>query len=253
MARNLNDHNNVISMVLSLKIKEVKKSFDKKVVLKNISLDVKECEIVGLIGKSGCGKSTLLKILVGYYKADAGKIILNDENVARKNIELRRVVGYTTQENSFYEKLSVEENMKYYAHLYKIPKTEETERINYLLTAVGLIDSRKVLAENISGGMKRRLDFAISLVHNPNVLILDEPTTGLDPLLIDQFWNIVKDVVAKEKKIAIMSSHILPEIEKYCTKAAVMDGGELVKVLSKNQMKNLENKFRSIVDKKTRQ
>ena len=237
-------------MVLLLGIKNIEMSFKDNLVLNHLNLEARSSDIIGLIGKSGCGKSTLLKILVGYYKPQKGSIVLNDKNVSDSLIELRKITGYTSQENSFYEKLTVIENMRYYANLYNIPLKTREERIKSLLKQVGLFQHKNMLAEKISGGMKRRLDFAISLIHNPDILILDEPTAGLDPLLIDQFWEIVKEVVEKEKKIVIMSSHIISEIEKYCTKAAVMDNGKIKEVFQKKDMKNLEKKFRKIVSLK---
>jgi ABC-2 type transport system ATP-binding protein len=234
-------------MAISLKIDNVSKSFKSNVVLKGLSLSAKSGDIIGLIGKSGCGKSTLLKVLVGYHKPDSGEILLDGNDISREKMHLRKLVGYVTQENSFYEKLSVIENMRYYANLYDVPFFKRRDRITALLEKVGLYEHRKTLAGNISGGMKRRLDFAIALVHNPSILILDEPTAGLDPLLIEQFWQIVHEVVAEEQKIVLMSSHILSEIEKYCSKAAVMHKGTIVKVLQKSEMKNLEDKFRKLV------
>lgn len=230
-----------------LTVKNIKKTFSGKAILKNISLNAKELDIIGLIGKSGCGKSTFLKILVGYHKADSGSIELNGTDISKNSLMLKKIVGYTTQENSFYEKLSVIENMRYYSNIYDVPLKIRESRIKELLTDVGLYEHREKLAENISGGMKRRLDFAISLVHDPKVLILDEPTVGLDPLLIDQFWHIVQKVVKKDKKIAIISSHILPELENNCTKAIFMNNGEIVKELEKKDITNLDKKFREYI------
>jgi len=230
-------------MVLSLRISAIKKSFGNNPVLRGINFEAKGSEIIGLAGKSGCGKSTLLKILVGYHKPDSGDIFLNNKRLSAR--ALRRLVGYTTQENSFYEKLTVIENMMYYANLYKIGAREQ--RIDHLLQKVGLIEHKNILSENLSGGMKRRLDFAISLLHNPGILILDEPTAGLDPLLVDRFWVIVKEVVSEENKIVIMSSHILSEMEKYCTKVAIIHKGEVIRLLDKAEMRGLEKMFRSLV------
>lgn len=247
--RNLNPLNIIGIMPVSLKISNVKKSFAGTPVLRGINLELKGSEIIGLVGKSGCGKSTLLKILVGYYKADEGSIFLKNKNISGKPMELRRVVGYTTQENSFYEKLSVLENMKYYASLYGLPLGMQKSRIDSLLEQVGLLEHKATLAENLSGGMKRRLDFAISLIHNPSVLILDEPTAGLDPLLVDNFWNIVKEAVSGDGRIAIVASHTLSEIEKYCTKAAVINNGRVIAVLEGENMRGLDGRFRKLVGK----
>ncbi|MBU2634630.1 MAG: ABC transporter ATP-binding protein [Nanoarchaeota archaeon] len=233
-------------MTISLKIDKISKSFKNNQILKEINLEGKSSEIIGLIGPSGCGKSTLLKILVGYYKPNSGSILINNKKISKNIINLRKIVGYTTQENSFYEKLTIMENMRYYSNLYGIHYNQQTQIINNILEKVELLRHKKTLTENISGGMKRRLDFAISLIHNPSILILDEPTTGLDPLLVDQFWNIVKNIMLKENKIVIISSHIITEIEKYCTKVAIMKDGHIVKILNKNEIKSLEKKFRKI-------
>lgn len=230
---------------MELVIKGVKKSFKDKVVLDNVNLEAKGSDIIGIVGRSGCGKSTLLKILVGYHKPDSGEILLNQKSISTDMRALRRIVGYTTQENSFYEKLTVIENMRYYSALYGIKKS--SKRIHSLLAQVGLLEHRNSMAENLSGGMKRRLDFAISLLHNPDILILDEPASGLDPMLTDQFWAIVKKVVSQEGKIVITSSHILSDVEKYCTKAAVLDKGHVIKIFSQPRISGLEEKFRELL------
>ena len=231
------------SMKMQLSIEGLKKSFKANSVLQGACFEAQEGEIIGLIGTSGCGKSTLLKILVGYYKADAGKVMFN-KKICR---DLKRVAGYTTQENSFYEKLSVIENMQYYGRLYSLSNKQIKEKSDDLLGKVGLANYQKTLGENLSGGMKRRLDFAISLLHDPSVLVLDEPTTGLDPMLVDQFWRIVNKL--GKNKIVIMTTHILSEVEKYCTKVVVMKNGKVIAVLKKKQMKGLEKKFRKLIGK----
>lgn len=206
-----------------LSLQDITKSFGKRIILDDLSLNLYPGEIVGLIGRSGCGKSTLIKILVGHYKPDSGKIILDGSDITRKPGRVKKFVGYTTQENSFYDKLTIYENMMYYASLYDVPKRKQ--RIAELLEAVYLAKSRKILACDISGGMKRRLDFAISLLHRPKLVILDEPTTGLDPLLVEQFWNVVTRIAMEEKITVLVSSHILSEIEGHCTRTAVMSNG----------------------------
>lgn len=229
-----------------VEIKEVSKKFGSKIVLDKLSLELYPGEIVGLIGRSGCGKSTLIKILVGYYKADSGRIIFSGKDITRRFGAVKNIVGYTSQENLFYEKLSVYENMVYYSNLYDIGIRARKERINYLLRAVDLHNSKDVLAGNISGGMKRRLDFAISLLHNPKLVILDEPTTGLDPVLIENFWDIVAEIVKEQKITVLVSSHLLSEIKEHCDRAAVMSKGRIVDVLRMKREINLEEEFRKL-------
>ncbi len=210
-----------------VELKGIGKTFGQKVILHDVSLLLAPGEIVGLLGRSGSGKSTLIKILVGYYKTDSGTICFNGNDVTHNFKDVRHFVGYTTQDNSFYEKLTVEENMRYYALLYGVLAQEQSERIEKLLRGVGLLEHAGTLAGSISGGMKRRLDFAISLLHSPKLVVLDEPTTGLDPFLVETFWKTVTTIV-KEEGIAVMvSSHHIHEVQQYCHKVVFMKEGRL--------------------------
>lgn len=229
-----------------LKLESISKSFGKKEVLKNLSLELHEGEILGLIGKSGCGKSTLIKILVGYHNADKGKIIFNGKEIKDFN-HVKELVGYTTQENSFYEKLTIEENMDYYANLYGLDRHYRKARILKLLKDVKLDASKDTLAGDISGGMKRRLDFAISLLHEPKLVILDEPTTGLDPILVDNFWDIITSTVKEQKITVLVSSHLLSEIKEHCDRAAVIADGRVKAVINMTSKTDIEGEFRKLV------
>lgn len=230
-----------------LEVKNLDKSFGEKKVLKGLNLSLNAGDILGLVGKSGCGKSTLLKILVGYYSADSGKILYNNRDITHDFSAIKSIVGYTTQENSFYEKLTVFENMSYYASLFNARAKNMKQHIYDILHSVDLFDARDKLAENISGGMKRRLDFAVSLLHSPQILILDEPTTGLDPILVDQFWKIVLDIAKPGDKAIIVSSHLLDEIQKYCNKIAIMKDGKIETVIeSRAKGFDLDKIFREL-------
>ncbi|MBT7902668.1 ABC transporter ATP-binding protein [Candidatus Woesearchaeota archaeon] len=224
-----------------ISLDSVSKSFDTTVVLNNLSLEIKSGEIIGLIGRSGCGKSTFLKILIGFYGANSGTISYNGENITGKLKVLRSLVGYTTQENSFYNKLTIYENMKYYARLYGFrPEDKKLKNhIHDILESVGLLTQKNKLAGKISGGMKRRLDFAISLVHDPDILILDEPTTGLDPVLVKNFWNIVKNI-NKRGKTVIVITHLFGEIKDHCDRFAIMNKGAFNLVMA---VKDFKKKF----------
>jgi ABC-2 type transport system ATP-binding protein len=212
-----------------IELNNVKKTFEGKEILKGISLSVDKKNIIGIIGRSGCGKSTLFRIIMGYYSFDSGEIKLNGQNISRNFKELRNKVGYTTQEDSFYGSLTVFENMKYYAHLYKVKKQDMDKHIHSILEQVHLLHDKDSLVHNISGGMRRRLNFAISLVHDPEILILDEPTTGLDVKLVNQFWSIVEETKRLGKTI-IVTSHNLNELENHCDKVIILSKGRVTAI-----------------------
>ncbi|MBU0536556.1 MAG: ABC transporter ATP-binding protein [Nanoarchaeota archaeon] len=230
-----------------LSLNGITKSFGKRKVLDNLFLDLYPKEIVGLIGRSGCGKSTLIKVLVGYYTPDHGQIIYIKKNITKKFSRVKDIVGYTTQENSFYEKLTVYENMAYYANLYNITGKDKKVRIKELLEVVKLHGARNVLAGDISGGMKRRLDFAISLLHRPKLVILDEPTTGLDPVLVDNFWKIVTDIVQKQNITVLVSSHLLSEVKDNCARAAVLHQGK-IHMMKITESMDIDSKFKEMTE-----
>ncbi|MBN2421791.1 ABC transporter ATP-binding protein [Candidatus Woesearchaeota archaeon] len=238
-----------------IEFRDISKSFGQNRVLSGFNLKIDKGEILGLIGPSGCGKSTLMKILLGIYQADSGKIFINKKDLSKNLVEIRRRVGFTTQENSFYYKLTVYENMRYYANLYNVKQENLRQYLENILREVDLYKARNVLADNISGGMKRRLDFAISLIHDPDILVLDEPTTGLDPILVRQFWAIVKKFNKRDKTI-IVSSHIFREIEENSSRVGIMNNGKIVHIINLEQMKKskeliqLYPLFKKYVEKK---
>jgi ABC-2 type transport system ATP-binding protein len=231
-------------MTFILEVRNISKSFDSRKVLHSLTLILESKKIIGLIGKSGCGKSTLIKILVGYQQPTSGVILCNGEDVTQEFHTIKQQVGYVSQDGSYYEKLTVFENLRYYCNLYNVPRKQRAARINNILHAVDLTRSKHVLVSNISGGMKRRLDFGLALVHRPKVVILDEPTTGLDPLLVENFWNIVHDVVKKENMAVLVSSHMLEEIQSHCTHVAIMHAGTIVKNIFVEKSTNLRKLFK---------
>ncbi|NJL44316.1 MAG: ABC transporter ATP-binding protein [Nitrosarchaeum sp.] len=166
-----------------LTIKDLNQRLGKREVLKHVNLVLNQGELLGLVGKSGSGKTTLLRCIMGFYEHQRGQMLLNGEDVSSNPIKLKRIVGFTTQENSFYAQLTVEENLRYFGNLYKLGRKQLDKRIDTVLHLVSLSETRRMLGRSLSGGMKRRLDFAISLLHDPEILILDEPDTGLDPQL----------------------------------------------------------------------
>lgn len=225
--------------------KNVSKSFGKKEVLTNIGLTVNKGEIYGLIGPSGSGKTTLVKILVGMDSDFYGEV--NVLNRAMPNIASLSVIGYMAQSDALYPELTGEENLQFFASLYQLKKGERKERIMYAADLVQLTPhlSKKVMA--YSGGMKRRLSLAIALIHNPEILVLDEPTVGIDPELRLSIWEELFRL-KNEGKTIVVTTHVMDEAEK-CDRLAMVREGKIITSGSPSQLKqqyetsNLEDVF----------
>jgi len=198
-----------------VQLRGVTKYFDHATVLQNVDLEIKQNTLLALIGRSGAGKTTLLRIILGIYKPDFGTL-------TKANIK----IGYASQENSFYPRLTVDENLDYFGKLYGVSGVELENRKDELLKLVKLIPARSTRAQNLSGGMKRRLDLALALIHDPELIILDEPTAGLDVVLQKQIWQNIL-AIKKSKKTIIISSHDLDQLRKYCDEFAFVYNKQL--------------------------
>ena len=220
-------------METAIKFIDIKKAFNKKVIFENVNLEVKRKEIFGIIGMSGSGKTTLLNTLIGFYTPDAGDILfyskINHEykSVFNSLPEVRRTFGFATQVPSLYPKLTVKENLAYFSTLHRIPKQITENNISVLLNITELSSEKNKLVQNLSEGMKKRLSIACALIHNPSILLLDEPTADLDPLLRKEIWRLVERVHRSGTTI-IMASHFLDEIEAICHRVAVIHNGRII-------------------------
>lgn len=210
-------------------VKGVNKKFGNNVILKNVNLDVKKGELLCIVGTNGSGKTTLLKILIGFLEPEEGEIFYNSKNIEDIKKEVKKDFGFATQENAFYPKLTVEENMKYFGNLYGLKKSVLKNNIEKLLKLVNLYTAKDVLAENLSMGMERRLDIACSLIHNPKILILDEPTEDLDVTLRKSILSLIK-AINKTGTTIIMTSHLLAEIEVFFDRIAILDNKTIKKI-----------------------
>jgi len=200
------------------------KSFDKDPVIKDLSFMVNSGDIIGLLGPSGSGKTTTIRLLIGAIAADSGSITFDD--IAVPNLNLLRRIGLMPQNDALYDDLSGEDNLKFFAELYAMKKSEVRKRIDEVLNIVDLDADRKKYVRNYSGGMKKRLSLAVALIHEPDVLLLDEPTVGIDPVLRRSVWSQFKDM-KKAGKTLIVSTHVMDEVYE-CDKAALLYNGELI-------------------------
>jgi ABC-2 type transport system ATP-binding protein len=212
-----------------LSFSNLEKRFNKKTVLDNLSLDIAKGEIMGIIGKSGCGKTVLLRTLFGFLKPDSGQIFFMGKDVTKSMNVVKTRIGFATQDDTFYPKLTVKENMNYYARLYGIKKRVLKAKTEELLDLFKLEEYTNMVAERLSGGMKKRLCLAISLIHDPDVFLLDEPTVGLDPVLREEVWSWIKKINLLGKTVIVVS-HLFEELEQNCDRIAVMNNGRFMTV-----------------------
>jgi len=217
--------------------------------VEKVNFSVKSGQVMGLIGGSGSGKSTLIKALVGLKKLDNGKInFYMNNNLAN----LRENLGYSPQENSLFTYLTLEENIKAFGKLKGLNRKYINERMDLLLKRLKLDYARDKKIVELSGGMAKRADLIISLLHDPKIIILDEPFSGLDFSLIKFIWNIV-DELAKEGKIVIVSSHLLPDIQKHCNSLGFVYGGsfydtkQLIYIMKQKKSSSLEDLFEKLI------
>ncbi|MDI2586382.1 ABC transporter ATP-binding protein [Psychrobacillus sp. NEAU-3TGS] len=211
-------------MTSTIELIQVSKSFGKKNVLNNINIKVDAGQIFGLIGPSGSGKTTLVKLIVGMDQPSSGQVQVLNTQVP--NLKLLQSIGYMAQADALYNDLTGQENLAFFASLYKLRKDVQQERIAYAANLVALTSHLSKKVQNYSGGMKRRLSLAIALIHDPQILILDEPTVGIDPELRKSIWaEIVR--LKSEGKTILITTHVMDEAEK-CDQLAMVRGGEII-------------------------
>lgn len=209
---------------MDIRLKQVSKSFGKERVLNNISLTFPKGEILCLIGPSGAGKTTLLRIITGALKADEGEVHIDD--ILLPDPAIRRRIAFMPQNDAVYLDLSGLDNLLFYGRMYRIKEKALKERVREVLAVTGLTRDAKKLAAHYSGGMKKRLSLAITLLNDADTLILDEPTAGIDPLLRKTIWDEFRRLNAKGKTL-IVSTHVMDEI-RFCDKAALLYRGGIV-------------------------
>ena len=212
--------------------------FNKHVVLDNCDLTIEKGEILGITGVSGAGKSTLINSLCGiinpikgivHYNAAIAGLMGAKELAWRKDGSiLKRFIGYSTQTPSFYPELTIMENLLFFGEMYGVPKKIVQKNGSVLLDLLGLGKFHKKQASGLSGGMKKRLDIAAALIHNPKILFLDEPTSDLDPILRAKVWELVRKIHNQGTTIVI-SSHFLNELEGVCTRVAIINNGKVAR------------------------
>jgi len=206
-----------------IQIKNLTKIFKKKVIFENINASIKRGEIVAILGRSGSGKSTLIKTIIGYLKEYQGEIKING------------TLGFSTQANSIYESLSTKQNLEYFAKIYSIENKEEI--ISTVIKLLELEEYSNVLVKKLSGGTKKRVDLACALLNNPDIIILDEPFSGLDSFLVNHISTFLR-AIAKRGVTVVFSSHLLDQAASLCDRFFFIEH-KTMKEISKDKLKNL--------------
>ncbi len=246
-----------------IEVKNVTKKYGKFVAVDDISFEIKEGEIVGLLGPNGAGKSTTMNMLTGFIEQTSGEIIIDGYDMLKKPKKAKKEIGYMPEGVPLYADLTVKEFVKYMAEIKGIDKKERKEKVEKIIEQTGLKDVENKLTRNLSRGYKQRVSMAGALVGEPKILILDEPTVGLDPKQITEIRKLIKEL--GKTHTVILSSHILSEVSQICNKVIIINKGKIVaidtpenlegKVSSNNSVyvtvEDTENKMEQIKDKIT--
>ena len=215
---------------MSIEVTALSKSYGTQKALDNISFSVQKGEIVGFLGPNGAGKSTLMKILTTYINADSGTAVVNGFDVSRDENSVQKSVGYLPEHNPLYLDLYVKEYLAFNADVYKVAKS----RIQEVIELTGLTPESHKKIGQLSKGYRQRVGLANALLHNPDVLILDEPTTGLDPNQLVEIRQLIKNVGSD--KTVFLSTHIMQEVEAICDRVIIIDKGVIVTDKKLNQI-----------------
>ena len=216
-----------------LKIQKLNKSYGKRQILQDLTLHILPGEIYGLLGANGAGKTTTINIICNLLQADSGEVAIADRPASDAT---KKIIGVVPQENYLYKTLTCTENLNFFAQLYGIPVKQRKQQIQSCLAAVNLLDWAKTPVEKLSGGMKRRLNIAVALVHQPKLVILDEPTTGLDIESRYEIWNLILQLQSQGTTI-LLTTHLLDEAERLCHRIGILKNGRIVAEGSLEQLR----------------
>ncbi len=228
-----------------IEIKGLHKSYGKVKAVNGVDLEIRKGEVFGLLGPNGSGKTTVIKIMCGLLKPDKGSVTILGNDV--KNRGYLKLIGYMPQETALYEDLTIHENIKMFGGIHEMKKEEVQNRENEVLSMVDLLDRKDFLLSSLSGGQRHRVSLAVSMVHSPELLFLDEPTVGVDPPLRSNFWSTFHEI-KKSGRTIVMSTHYMDEALN-CDRIGMMRNGGMIalgtpaEIMERTGTKTLENAF----------
>ena len=219
--------------------KKLNKVFGEFHAVKKLDLVINYGEIYGLLGANGAGKTTTIKMLCGLVQPSNGMISLAGQSKNLRSSQLRRKIGYMSQKFTLYDDLTIMQNLEFYCGVYGIPRRLRRSKIDWVLSTCGLLGKEKMMTGKLPGGWKQRVAFGASVMHEPEILFLDEPTSGVDPLARRQFWRLINDF-ARQGTAVLVTTHYLEEAEQ-CNRMGFMVAGKLVAQGSPSEIKNAQN------------
>ncbi|WP_292469756.1 ATP-binding cassette domain-containing protein [Methanolobus sp.] len=222
----------------AIAVENLVKKFGDFTAVNNLSFEIKRGEVFGLLGPNGAGKTTTMSMLSTMLKPTSGKASVNGFDIRTNEDDVRKSIGIVFQDQSLDEELTAYENMDFHGRLYRIPKDTRQKKIAELLKLVELDDKKDNLVKTYSGGMRRRLEIARGLLHEPKVLFLDEPTLGLDPQTRNHLWDYIAKLNQEKGITIILTTHYMEEADKLCQRIAIIDKGEIIALDTSEKLKN---------------
>lgn len=220
-------------------IQNITKRFDKKTVVDDVTFSIKKGEKFGLIGPNGAGKSTLINMLTGLVEADAGTITVDGKTIKKNPIDVKAKIGLVPQELALMETMNAYDNLEFFGSLYGLKGKELKQAIEQALAVTGLSDRRKEKVKKFSGGMKRRLNISAAIMHRPELLILDEPTVGVDPQSRNYIFDFINELNEQYETTILYISHYMEEVESLCDRIFIMDIGKEIAFGTKEEIKSM--------------
>ena len=222
-----------------LELIDITKKFKKTAAVKNVNMFIEKGEIVGLLGPNGAGKSTAISMLSSLVEPTSGDVRFHNKSIVKNPQSLRKIIGIVPQEIALYEDLSAEENMKFFGRIYRLKGEELQNKIAEVLEQIGLTDRKKDIVKTFSGGMKRRLNIGVAMLHDPEILVMDEPTVGIDPQSRNYILETIKRLNQEREMTVLYTSHYMEEVEFLCDRIYIMDKGNLIASGTKEEIKQI--------------
>ena len=230
---------------IDVQVSNLVKTFGKNEAVKGVSFTIGESEIFGLLGPNGAGKSTTINMMCGYLEPTSGDTVIDGISVTKEPMKVKRIIGVVPQEIALYKDLNSIENLEFFGELYGLSAKERKERAEAILQFVGLYERRKEPVKNFSGGMQRRINMALAMIHQPDFLLMDEPTVGVDPQSRENIFDTIEKLRDRGTTI-LYTTHYMEEAERLCNHIAIMDEGRIIAMGTLEQLLAMRDQTREV-------